>query len=336
MKVKTLSSVFFVITLMGSGCPTWIPYDGGTYIPEQDTGLDITSNCPSGGSDSCSVVITHTTLNTEDWKVSTPNHIAYANKHGYDYYFRNGHLSLGFFDPSSSKKVEQLGLYWQKIVAASEALNIKKGEDSDTYKYDWVLWLDPDAIFTNTSLTIQNVVDTAISQFPDHANAELFVSKDDFFGPHNEVNAGVFIVKNTPWTRALFENIQTAFPWYRNVITPEQTAIQDVIFGYLTFNDVGFPITTPLTERDYSDKSQIIPQAILTEQRVFNALYPSFPIEFTGRWCPGDFILHLAGTDREDRPEKITDLLQCFNENGENSMACSPDGQCTPVSYTTD
>ena len=54
-------------------------------------------------------------------------------------------------------------------------------------EYHYVMWMDTDALFMNPVVRIEQVVDTV---------HDVFVSTD-----HNDVNSGVFIVRNTEWSR---------------------------------------------------------------------------------------------------------------------------------------
>lgn len=250
-------------------------------------------------------IVTHSTLDVDYIDVAKGNHIGYSTKHGYDYYFRNNNIDGGKFrDPQADTKLFQLGLYWQKITAVQDALN----ED-----YQWVVWIDADAIFTNFDTTIESV----IAKYP---NKDLIIAPDHFAGLHDKINAGIFIVRNTEWSRNFFTVISDLYPRYRNNRTPEQQAMQDAIYGYVNRNINGQLLVANIGHRSYRD-SEIGNQVGITLQREINAFYvatDSAP-EFA-RWQGGDFIAHFAAV--KGRKAKMNALLDCMAKNG-GSQQCA-------------
>ena len=89
---------------------------------------------------------------------------AYCKKWNYDYLFSDNCVH---------------NMYWCKIYLVLDAL--KSG------KYDYVLWMDSDAIIKNSSMSLDSIVN--------RFNSDIFVNLDN---GNSVYCAGVFIIKNSP------------------------------------------------------------------------------------------------------------------------------------------
>lgn len=313
--------VFFVrlALLLGIGlfvgCGNRIPYFSDPPIPEKPEGGFIWENCADDTP--CIGIVTHTTLNTTDWKVTQPNQRAYAKSHGHNFIFRNGNISRQYFNPENDNWVQKMGLYWQKIASVRSMLNEQK-EDGD-YRYAWVLWVDPDTVFTQPNKSVWDLIET-VKKVND-ADFSFSITRDEFIFAHDEVNAGVLLVKNDKFGRDLFLRIGDTYPWYKDTVTPEQNAIQDIIFGYIKYADDNMIREfVPLVERAYAF-SELLPEVALVAPRTFNSIYGNSAASKSAVWQPGDYIAHFAGVG--DRTVRIPRFLRCLDENGYTSLKCS-------------
>lgn len=105
-------------------------------------------------------------------KIGLANHRYYANLHGYAYF--------QFVQPFSSDPFPT----WTKL---SLILNLFH----PPFYYDYVLWMDSDAIFYNLSQKIEDIVDFK-------SNPDLVAS-----GETHVINAGVMLLRNTKWVSDL-------------------------------------------------------------------------------------------------------------------------------------
>jgi|GEM_PF-1914910 len=255
-------------------------------------------------------IVSHSTLNVKYIDVAIDNHHRYAKRFGYDYIFRNNLLTERFFDRESRSHLFQLGLYWQKIQAVKDALN--EG-------YEWVLWVDPDILFTNFETRIEDII------------AKYSLSNEEFLIAHENfcyANTGVFLIHQSQWSRDMLEHISLLHPLYKDTLLPEQLAIQDYILGFAYMRGDGRWQITPEEERYYSRKP--IPKAAILPQRAMNSFYkgnfwlPGSTSE-SAVWHPGDFLAHFAVRGSEKDAE-MRALSNCFRtrcgDDYENNNEC--------------
>jgi hypothetical protein len=87
----------------------------------------------------------------------------YVNKHGYEYIY----LDKCYYD-----------VYWCKLYLVLKYLQ--------TNKYDYVMWIDSDAVINDNGLVLNDLVNSYSS--------DIFVSDDNF---QSTSNAGIFMIKNS-------------------------------------------------------------------------------------------------------------------------------------------
>ena len=63
-------------------------------------------------------------------------------------------------------------------------------------RYEWLVWMDLDAIFVRSDLSLRDVLDPAF---------DLHVTED--FGRSDRVNTGFFAIKATPWSYSFLEQV---------------------------------------------------------------------------------------------------------------------------------
>lgn len=304
---------FFIISSI------WLLLTTGCGLPEQF--LRVPEDSERRNKDSaffcakppCIALVTHSTLDVPYLDATSNNHLRYAKKFKLDRHSRNNLISTKFTNEFAASKVFQLGLYWQKLIAVRDLLNLK---ENNKYRYEWVWWLDADALFTNFSKSPQNF----IKKFG--AGKDIIIAKD----PFSALNAGVFLVRNTQFSRDFIDDIINLFPYYKNAKLPEQTAMQDYVLGFVTKNPHGDFVFTPEESRNYNNIP--IPKVKLVKQRELNAFYKGgYGAIARGPdiiWEPGDFIVHFAVS--EDKNKSIRALLDCFKKqcgpNYENNSSC--------------
>jgi galactosyl transferase GMA12/MNN10 family len=119
---------------------------------------------------------------------------AYANKHGHDYLFFDRHVPMAEADAAEAVAVSP---YWAKVLLARDLLN-----DG----YDYVMWVDTDAVVNNTSLSIPEVFRWAALLYQ-KPGAVLVISQDPVEGYGAPHNSGVWIARNIPVrTKAFFDS----------------------------------------------------------------------------------------------------------------------------------
>ena len=127
------------------------------------------------------------TVNIDAVHLALSNHISYTAKWGSDYVLVDQKL-----DPTRSPK-------WQKIPATLELF--------EKHEYDYVMWMDSDAIFANCSKSIE----------PFLQQMELEGTSWLFSGDTLIVNSGQMIFKNTAAARDILKGIDALwFPHWDN------------------------------------------------------------------------------------------------------------------------
>ncbi|GES91189.1 glycosyltransferase family 34 protein [Rhizophagus clarus] len=143
--------------------------------------------------------------------ISAQNKREYAEKHGYAFVSR----STEFVQQLLRKRKE----VWGKIDAVEKVLPY----------YEWLIWLDMDAIFVNRSLSIEDLLkmcEEKVGGRKEFEKINFIVARpvgDDM------INAGVFLIRNSDWARDFIRNgIQARRDRaYRGM--KEQQAMRDAI-----------------------------------------------------------------------------------------------------------
>lgn len=270
-------TILILLAITQTACEPFVQYQPAAEIPEA-----IMVNYQQAENKQRFAIITHSTLDVKYVPMAKLNHAEYARRQGYDYIFRNNNIDDGkFADPDNKAKVRQLGLYWQKIQAVQDAM-------LEHPEYDWIFWIDADALFSNMNISFEEIIEKY------GPNKNFFIATDALSFRHDVVNAGTFLIRNNAWGRDFIKKVASLHSTYKNMFTPEQQALQDLIFDYVYFNDSGQVYTTPLAERGYED-DKVIKEAVVVPQRVMNSFYDNqYLAQASARWQPGDFIVHFA------------------------------------------
>ncbi|PKC14898.1 hypothetical protein RhiirA5_494999 [Rhizophagus irregularis] len=143
--------------------------------------------------------------------LSAKNKREYAEMHGYAFVSRSAEFAQQLYH--DRKPV------WGKIDAIEKLLPY----------YEWLIWLDMDAIFVNRSLTVERFLEMCeekVGGKEEFEKINIIVAR-----PINDkmINAGVFLIKNSAWTRDLLRRgIQPRYDFsYTGSL--EQEAMRDAI-----------------------------------------------------------------------------------------------------------
>lgn len=138
----------------------------------------------------------------------------YADKHNYAFVARSSEFAQQALRPDKRRTV------WGKIDVIQKVLP----------KYEWLFWLDMDAVVMNNDISIDDLIQNVTVNY----NKEGKLPEDIHFiivrpGTDKMINAGVFLIKNTPWSFQFLQDIQERQEWYRQGPSYEQGAMWDVM-----------------------------------------------------------------------------------------------------------
>lgn len=227
------------------------------------------------------------------------NHRQYAQAHGYSSRAINGRISGELFvDPAHGDRTTLRGggLYWQKLLAVRQLL---EGSEALAPACHWVMWVDADVLFTNFSLSLEQLIVEAGGSLqpttqPAAPDTQLILSKEELVAPV-WLNAGVFLVKNSPQGNAFIDAIVACYPEYKDRGLPEQDAMQDLLAPEVHGTQVG---ATRFGAR-------------MLPQRRLNSFYnPAFAATPQVAWQPGDFVAHFVNTKPAQRQQRMLNLLE--------------------------
>jgi mannan polymerase II complex MNN10 subunit len=174
--------------------------------------------------------------------------VEYCNRHSYNCIIKTSDFE------------KDRHIYWNRVKFLIQYLP----------KYDWIFWCDADAIIMNQTIKLENLIDD---------DADLVISRD-----FNDINNGVFLIKNTQrsldflkeiWTWRSDKNIAANLRCFRG---GDQAAM-------ITFH------------RNHPDKlkTKFVPQ------RTFNSYLlehyrTGLPVDYANsQYQYGDFVMHMPG-----------------------------------------
>ncbi|KAL1925559.1 uncharacterized protein VTP21DRAFT_442 [Calcarisporiella thermophila] len=119
--------------------------------------------------------------------IAADNKRKYAKKHGYAFVARSKEFAEQIF--LKRKTV------WGKVDAVEKVL----------VNYDWMLWLDMDAVIFNPTVTVEGLLEKFKDMTDNLDNKHLIVAK-----PRGDsmINAGVFLIRNSEWSRKYLRAVQ--------------------------------------------------------------------------------------------------------------------------------
>lgn len=136
------------------------------------------------------LVFQYYTDNLKYAKYSIELNKSYCDRHGYDYYVYNESDFLLRHSQENNEAIQ-----WFKVQLLKKMIEEKP-------EYDWYMFLDMDALFSNHREKIENYIDE---------NYELIFADD--YSHHSIVNTGVILAKNSQWVKEFCEN------WYNSRIS---------------------------------------------------------------------------------------------------------------------
>lgn len=182
--------------------------------------------------------------------------------------------------------------------------------------YKWVMWIDADAFYTNQTISINDILAKAK---PD----DYLIIAEDYQGVC--ANTGIWIIKNNEQGNQFLQLVKKSFPYFKDKRYPEQQAVVDIIFGYLTEKDLANQTVAPYQNRACS-KSDIISGVTVLPQRAMNSYYTYYSVDYpNASWHPGDYIAHVAAGG-DTRPRLIRRLMSCMAAKGNNLQGCEVNG----------
>ena len=126
-------------------------------------------------------------------EVTTPNHIKYCEKWGYEYIGQE--CWFGGQDNIHNSQDAK----WLRVGVARDQLS----------KFDWIVIMDLDILFTNMSIPIEKYLDR-----------ELVTTRD-----RNGLFCGVILMRNTEWTQFFIDYWFHSYMGYKKWPCAEQTSL---------------------------------------------------------------------------------------------------------------
>ncbi|CEG63203.1 hypothetical protein RMATCC62417_00386 [Rhizopus microsporus] len=175
----------------------------------------------------------------------------YALAHNYAFVARSTEYA------QQDLRTEKRRTVWGKIDVVQKVLP----------KYEWIFWLDMDAVIMNPKHTVQGILDDLRSKYPGgpekfEENIDLVIAKPT---RDKMINAGVFFMRNTKWAQTFLKDVQNFKKWYNQSPSYEQGAMWELI---------------------QLDKHKSHVLLLDNDDHTFNTL--------PKRYTPGDFIVHFA------------------------------------------
>lgn len=210
-------------------------------------------------------------------EISMPNHREYCKHHNIKYHV---------LQPGEDFETN-FAAAWGKLYGLRNAL---------LDGWDYAIWIDADAVFTNMTDDIMQHVDD---------KHDFFMTKD-----FNGLNSGVMIVRNTAWS-SMYLNYLYGFrnSWPEGVnpcFRYEQRGFA------LTYNDICFSKKNPDFEpfahfEDVRRRIKIVPSARMNAYECYqNACRPS-------KWKKGDTVFHVPGMGNKET--RISNKLKSLKLN---------------------
>lgn len=197
----------------------------------------------------------------------------YALTHGYDFIYEDEELEQAFLGLEPSRPVA-----WIKFMFIMKYLP----------NYDYIMWIDEDAMIMNENIRIEVIVD------PQHM---IFISEDG-----NGINSGVFIVRQAKWSMDFIRNCWEQ-EWLVKGWHPfryEQRAMHHLYGSKQGLRNAKFhKKEIPMIEiHETRNHFQIVDSCMLNSnvcEEFWFALIGIKTSHCNNKYHDGDFVLHLAG-----------------------------------------
>lgn len=155
---------------------------------------------------------------------------------------------------------------WNKIPAIMNNLQ----------KYDYLVWIDADAIINNFNISIESIIDLSPGK-------DLYLCEDVVMETEC-INSGIMIIKNTEWTIDIFNKTWNSSFYHEH-------NDQNVLFNVIV-QDVYPDSESSLKYNEYCHKN-IHPKVFICPENTFNCYIKNL--------LKDDFIIHLMGASKETR-----------------------------------
>ncbi|KAI5367840.1 Putative glycosyltransferase 34, nucleotide-diphospho-sugar transferase [Septoria linicola] len=193
-----------------------------------------------------------------DWLVISNKNL-YAAKQSYDIVW-------------DFERNDKYGKDWDRLTSMEKIIKAKLRGEND---YEWIWWTDYDLIITNSSITLENVVDGALARIENKAHRseiDIIMTPDCF-----PMNSGSLLVRTTQWS----------LDWIREMW--RQGEIETPESGKRSLQDC-------LGDMVKEDTNNINRKGTFVKQYEMNAFPPEIKCHEDGReWQKGDFVIHMAG-----------------------------------------
>ncbi|CCG83139.1 Putative uncharacterized protein [Taphrina deformans PYCC 5710] len=202
------------------------------------------------------------------------NKLHYAQRHNYDF----------ILDTEVSKETRDRNICYHKLVMFDRLIN--------SNQYDWIWWIDFDTLITNTTISLESIVEETLADVARPEEVDFILNHDC-----NQLNAGSMFVRSRPSTAQFLTDVNTY--GYEHPDISEQDAVRDVIKS----KDAVQPLLSRKSENQQAptDAEQAgahaIKPVVIVPQWKINA----FPEEIKcydsdhRPWEHGMFLAHFAG-----------------------------------------
>lgn len=221
----------------------------------------------------------------------TGNRIEYAMKHNYNYYFTSEIFQKAIF----------LHPAFNKLAALEQILN------DDLREKQWVVWMDNDTLITNMDIKFENIIQQYANQ-----DTEMIIARDLKYDI-TLVNTGVFLIRNSEWTRKFLADILHT-ELVRVIHNREEYGLEDqeiIVRHLLTNQEIHYDEDDGL---QINRRVSIIPTRSMNSFcRPYEPYLSTWDVGYKGTWEPGDFIAHFTGQkDTGKRYRAVSRLLDMF------------------------
>jgi len=135
------------------------------------------------------------------------NHEEYAEEHGYHYVKFIENLAADF-ETTYKQELGNTLPYWSKIAGMIRLLHLlnpsKFPEEIRQYLPKELIWFDDDAVITNFSIKIEDVVNYYA---PPGSETHLFLTQDIMHAAGYDLNTALLFARNSPESRSIFSEI---------------------------------------------------------------------------------------------------------------------------------
>ncbi|KJX95765.1 hypothetical protein TI39_contig1051g00001 [Zymoseptoria brevis] len=205
------------------------------------------------------------------------NKMRYTKKHGYD--------MIWSFEKAEGNYPKD----WDRLNEMERAIKAThRGENA----YEWIWWTDFDLIVTNSSITLENMVELALEPYSaaERDQIDMIITPDCF-----PVNSGSLMVRTTPYILEVIKE------WWRQKEIPgeegDPRSLQDCLRDMVATGTMGL------------DK-----KSTFVKQWQLNAFPPEIKCHQDHiPWQPGFFVIHFAGAwAHVDEPDPTGLLMRKY------------------------